>query len=607
MSCDRSLSVYPGIPLVSVSTIAGLCLLMFTVAAHGQLGPVRSHGYFEYQYRLTDAESAGTTNAHLGTFKIDADTYVWEPYILQVDGFMALTRSLSASNQNGQTIDQTSNLVTGGLSANLFPQSHFPLRTYFERRDSRTDDEVINLGVTTNTFGFLQQYAPRGGGRYSLDYRKSSDDRSQDDDFPISREFQDERLQLSLAKGKGRNDLRLNSLVGETQRLDQNEIRRRITHNLRHRFRNSARFYVENSAFYSSEDFDLGGIDSSRRFVQVNGNATWRPDTEKPLLVTTRALIQGTDSGSADMSQSATNSILTSIATYQLTDRTTISANVGFGYSDIEDGKTGSTAFQLIRTSYRSSDYDFLNGRYQWTGTIEGSNRDEPENGDTSVDTQGLVGKFDHNLSKNFALSNGRRMQLSLSQRMTGSNDRLQGSWQMLDHSLYLTLNRQVAQTSSYVRLSITDRRQFGFNEGEFQLANIQASRVTQANRYRSWSGSLTFQYNRNTRKNESFQESRRDALNYSADVRYRHLNLFDVQNLIFTSELRLLSNNFMTDDPLDRSFDMESERRDTMWRNRLIYRIGLLEFDLRTDLREIQNEMTSLVFLRVRRYYGTT
>jgi len=97
----------------------------------------------------------------------------------------------------------------------------------------------------------------------------------------------------------------------------------------------------------------------------------------------------------------------------------------------------------------------------------------------------------------------------------------------------------------------------------------------------------------------------RRDSISYSANLMYRHANLFDVSNLNFTSELRLLSTDFRTDDPLDEGLGMESERSDTVWRNRLLYRIGLLELDLHASLREVNDSLTTRILLKVRRYYG--
>ena len=93
----------------------------------------------------------------------------------------------------------------------------------------------------------------------------------------------------------------------------------------------------------------------------------------------------------------------------------------------------------------------------------------------------------------------------------------------------------------------------------------------------------------------------------YSVDLRYTERDLFNVDQLNFSSELRLLSSNFRSDNVLDEGIAPETDRDDSNWRNELNYRIGLLEFRLFTDMRRAESRWTSQVFFMVRRYYGVT
>jgi hypothetical protein len=61
-----------------------------------------------------------------------------------------------------------------------------------------------------------------------------------------------------------------------------------------------------------------------------------------------------------------------------------------------------------------------------------------------------------------------------------------------------------------------------------------------------------------------------------------------------------------MTDDPLDDELGVESKQEDMVWRNRLIYRLGLLELDLHANLREVNDALSTQLFLKIRRYYGS-
>jgi hypothetical protein len=89
--------------------------------------------------------------------------------------------------------------------------------------------------------------------------------------------------------------------------------------------------------------------------------------------------------------------------------------------------------------------------------------------------------------------------------------------------------------------------------------------------------------------------------------MNYRHTDFLDVNNLTFTSDMRWLSEDFRTEDPLDPDFDLETESLNSSWRNRLEYRIGLLQMRADLDLREV-NDMWSLsALLTIRRYFGVT
>jgi hypothetical protein len=172
-------------------------------------------------------------------------------------------------------------------------------------------------------------------------------------------------------------------------------------------------------------------------------------------------------------------------------------------------------------------------------------------------------------------------------------------------HTVYATLSNQAGQTRSYVRLTATDRRTRGDQRDIFQLLNLQASRSTQADRYRAWSGSLTLQYGRTARQGSGSEDSDNQTISYSANLNYRHMNLFNVPGLSFNSELELLSSDFMSDDPFLDEFDANRERTDSAWRNRLDYRVGLLQLRLEVNLRAIDSFRNSMGFLSIRRYYG--
>jgi hypothetical protein len=127
----------------------------------------------------------------------------------------------------------------------------------------------------------------------------------------------------------------------------------------------------------------------------------------------------------------------------------------------------------------------------------------------------------------------------------------------------------------------------------------------TQASRTRSWNGSITLQAGKNAQSEPGITDRENSSISYSANLNFTQRDLFDVPMLNFMSELRWLSTDFQTDDPFDMTIGVDPKRDDRIWRNRLEYRIGRLELRLNADVRQINSDWMSQVFLQVRRYYG--
>lgn len=87
----------------------------------------------------------------------------------------------------------------------------------------------------------------------------------------------------------------------------------------------------------------------------------------------------------------------------------------------------------------------------------------------------------------------------------------------------------------------------------------------------------------------------------------YRHTDLWNVKNLLYTSDLRWLSDDLRSDDPFDPDFDIDRERWSSSWRNRLDYRIGLLHLRADANLRDVDGTWSASVYLTIRRYFGMT
>ena len=554
-----------------------------------QLGPIRHTGYLEYLYRLNRSEDMQSNTTNLATWRGRASTYLWQPYILQLDASLGLTRTDNSNSQQGSK----GTLVTGGVAASLFGRSRFPFRAYFDNRDSRVDGDIFDQDRTSRNWGFIQTYSARRGGRIALDYRASDNEDVHVDGVTTTRRFGSRTWQLNGTKYLGRNNFNLLTSIRKLSRDDLMQSERRELFNLRHRFRTSPRFYIEDTTFFSDERVDFEHSDGRRRFLQFNGLSSWRPQTRRPLMVLGRVIAQSVDSGSNGIENGSTSFVLTGSANYQLSQRVTISGNIGVTTMDPDGQSDESSVFQRVRSTYRAIPIDVGAMQYMWGTSLEAGNRRQRNHGEDTV--QNVAGVFDHGLSKTAFLATGSQLQFSLSQQVAARADTDDRRDQSLVHSAFLTWSKQKGRSSSYLRLSASDRRSYGDREDTFQLVTFQASSQMRFTRTRSLNGGISLQYSNNVSEMVmdpamGLTDDRDNAaFTYGVDLTYRERDLFNVERLNFLSELRLLSRELRSDDLFDQELgvEVENERSDQVWRN------------------ELDNRWMSQVFFRVRRYYG--
>ena len=381
----------------------------------------------------------------------------------------------------------------------------------------------------------------------------------------------------------------------------QQETRKLI--NLRHRFRTSPRFFIEDTTFFSDESIQLDNSNRHRRFLQFNGTSTWRPLARRPFVVFARALLQGVDAGPEGLETGTNSMVFTASANYQLSDRVSLSGNVGATNTDPDNQSDESSVFQRLRTTYRSDSIDFGGNQYNWGSSMEAGNRRERSHEDDSVQDVALVSK--HSLSRYTRLSAFSQLQFGLSQQLAAVRDTAERREQSMVNTAFATWNKQSGRTSAYFRLSASDRRTYGEREGFFQLVTLQASSRMQFTRNRSINGGITLQYSNSSMEMRPDDRRNNSAFTYGIDLTYIERNLFGVRQLNFLSELRLLSRDLQSNDIFDQEVESDPDRDDRVWRNELDYRIGRLEFRLLTDLRDINNRWMSQVFFQIRRYYG--
>jgi hypothetical protein len=585
----------------------GAAALINSGAAVAEVVPIDHDGYLEYQFRMTRNDDGVGSDQHLATWRGRASTFVWQPYILLLDGELGLTRSRNADS--GNTDDGT--IVTGRIGASAFARSTFPFRLYFESRDSRVDGDIFDSDFTTRNWGFLQQLASRRhGGRLALEYRASDSDQLSINGRTERRKSGAERWQLTGNRAFGRNDFRLLTSLRKLERELPDQTQNRKLLSLRHQYRGGLRFNIDDTLFYSDERLNLNGTEQLRRFLQFNGYSNWRPDTRKPLVVIGRVVAQAVEAGNGTTRDSH-NYFVNGTATYQFSPRITAAASAGFngsGGSEAE-GRTGT--FQRLRGSYRSQPISLGSLYYNWGGTLDLANRRDSNGVVENVQNYGA--SLNHGLSRAAGLGAGRQLQFGATQTAAARADTQDRQEQSLVHTAYATYSLNRGRTAGYLRFSASDRRLYGDRRDEFQLLSLQASSRMQLSRSRSLNGGFSFQYS--TGSTPMMMDPATDDMlmidngsyTYSVNLSYVDRELFNVDRLSFLSELRYLSAEFRDDDPFRPDDEFDPSRSDRIWRNELIYRIGLLELRTLAEIRDINGRWNSQAFFSIRRYYGAS
>ena len=600
----------PGAATGRWSTVVPTLIICFFWAepARPQVGPLEVDGFIEYQYRLNAAEDRPSFDSHLGTLRTNLSTYVWRPWIMQVNASLGITKTQSevTDPQQAALAQHGGTLLTGRLRLDLFRQSRFPFAAYVESQDSRVDGDLPGTDTLTTTYGFVQQYSAVDGGRYLLEYRHIDADSIYEAALLNSRSDRTDMWQAQAQRSFGRNRFEYKAVFNDIARLDIDQTFGRDSHTLQHRFSTGSGLFMEDTLFLSDENTTIGDSAIQRRFLQLNSISTWRPPTERPLLVVVRGLLQGAESGTGASENTSKNLALSGSATYQFSERFLMAANLGAASSDSGRDDDQTTMFQRLRADYRSVEHTLWSGRYRWVGSAEVGNETGMDNVQTDNSVQDVVLRFNHRLSRQFLLNADRRFDISVTQDLATATDTFGVERNTLTHSLFGTLSRQNGRRTSYIRLTATDRRTRGDQEGFAQLVNFQASLNSQVARDESWNGSMTVQFGRIVNLDIGPDATDDQTVSYSADLRYRKANLFDINDLNFTSELRVRSSDFLSEDPFDQATaDLRRDRTDADWRNRLNFQVGQLQLRLEANLREIDSHWTGTVFLGVRRYYG--
>jgi hypothetical protein len=582
--------------------IAAFALTLFICSsAAAQLGPVEARGYVEYRYiyqAANDRDGAGTQGAAL---RMDLSTFVWRPWILNARGSL-LVQEFGADSAGVAT---SSSALQGGLWLDFLARSKFPLTVYYENFVADFDSEPFRRTTKTRGHGFRQQLSSKRLGIYSLAYRRNMTDSLYADGVTLPTINDSERWDFNGNKTIGRNRFALISRSLEIDAKEPDVSTDSLRHTVRHNFRPSSRFHLQNTFFVTNEKFASEYLQSDRKYQQLYSLATWRPGAANRWLITGRGLFQENESASpAGGGAGLSSASMTGTVSYRVTDRTSLTGALGIARMENGMGSESTMGYQQLGANHNSAGYPLWGAVYQYSGRASIGNRSESGSIE-SEDLRETRFEVGHGLSRAFETAGGKRINLRAVQRVTTTNNSSGAELNILRSSFFVTSGVNEQQWSRYLRLGITDQRTLGDAERKDQLVDVQYNLQGNLTRDRSWSLSASGQYGlrEQTKPPDFVNESR--SLSYSITAAYRHANLFDVSFLNYSSELRFQSQDFQSGDPFDADFDFERQRANSLWRNRLDYRVGLLHLWADLVMHEADGTWFSSFRFTARRYFG--
>jgi hypothetical protein len=605
---------------VWVKTLTGLLTMMQTAAVTAALPPIRWFGELGYDFRFEQfdrAERSVDVTEHAGILKLNAATFLVQPYIALVDGGVGI-RLRKSEDSDGQTT--TGTFLTGDALMRLFPRSPFPFAAFFQRVDTSNDSELRDLDTLTTRYGFEQSYRTRRKGSFLFRYEhfdvdQDSVTRPEDDfldDTSVELIDKSDLFRFNYTGAFGRHSLLADATGTFTTRNRDREDTDRIFVNMRHRFRPNPTVTTENRLFLTNDNTKSERLDFLRRNYEFNNFTTWRPRTARRLQVNSllRARFRSTENeGREGINTTALNGNVS--ANYQWRPRWNLSGNVSASAVDVQDQERVERYFARGRALYTSVVRPLGRFDWQWVAGPEVSVLSD-EDGD--VESLGL--DIGQTLNRTARFSGNASATFNFQQSVTFVEDTEGRSTQRLLHNLSLGWQQRLPQRQQLLRLSASDSRSFGgggrigTEESEFQRIALLASVDQRLSRVSSLRGDINIQTTRTViGRDDDFDDRRFDLDNgflpsAAISITYNHVLLFGVPRLRFRSNLRFLSDSYLPqiDDPTG-----PNARDEIIWENRLEYAIGRLRARLIGTYNQGRNDVErKLILLELRRFFGT-
>jgi hypothetical protein len=570
---------------------SGFKPLFSDVLSNWQLPPIRFWGDVAYDFRRTDIDAQPGFVRHSLITNLNASTYIYEPWLAIVSAGVGLT----TSRLNDGELASSDRFATGYARLNIFPQSRFPFEARYLRSDNLVDSDVAaDQNYRQTRYGLTQKYRTEDG---STQYSASFDHFTQDG-TTVGKDVQD-ALQVDVnTQFRRHHDLQLLGTWNHNRRIDTGERNDYETLLARHAFRPSPAFSLENSVNLTHTDNRFAFTNSDLRIFQLNSIAFWRPEHQR-FTANGSLRLFSLENGTGQDSINTKLVNATAGANYTVSQNLRVLGGISLTDADTA-GQQTRTAVGTLGATYQGDTVELNKYRYDWFAAGTGIY----SSGESDRSGGAFNGQLGHSLNRGFELGHGGALSFSVAQNVSAIVGAQEDSSKQLLHTGSITWNKTEAESNatSLIRLSATDSRFLDGQKETFQLFNLQMTRAQEFGRDQSFSGNLTIQAARNRSQRPGFDigvQNGKFGTTASAELVYRHQNIFRVPRLVFFSQLRLNRAEVI------QNLGSPGERELRSWENRVDYNIGRLEMRFLMRIADIDGTRQRLVMFRIMRRFG--
>lgn len=577
-------------------------------------GPWRTGGSIALDWRAVRFENDGHSRQAALLFDVDAASYLWQPWFIQVRFGAGLIAS-SDSSSGGASVGGIGSSATGRAELLVFPASRFPFSLRAEASDTRAAGDGLGNDYRTRRLTALQSYQPEtGNDRYQLQIDASQllAESKRDSDTLVV-------VDANALQLRGPHRFELGANWSGNERGDDSLSTRIARLTARHGYNPSPLLSVESMASWNElrlrQRSEVVDSEFGTEVRQLSSLLTWRPrEGDLPFAVSPSTMVVGSARwvesraiGSADAMRLAALAATVGLST-DLTPTWRAATSVSFNQFDAADGAVR-TAGINASANWAPRGQTWSAWRYVPTLALSAG----VTRGDERSQQDFAAAQFGHSLARDVARSGGDVISLVAVQSVGASAERnMSGrtTTGTLTHSLGLTWQSGAGNaTQSFACASVSDSRGRSADErSSFQLVNLQWNQRTQLGRMSSWSGSLTLQGSRS----EVTQDDATTGLPLTSGGDWQtfangtlsaeHRRLFDVPRLrgtllasVSTQQLQRRSAGDIDAPVRFVSHSLEG---------RLDYMIGRLEARLSARVARVDDRNVASLFARVQRRF---